>query len=218
MKAIYLLIIGISLMAGNVLADKYSGSDLTPEDRDAARKLDRMIDDARAKRDKADEEYKKQHELHTPSDGPPSGDVWRAELVFFLVVLPLVLIIWLCFLNLKNRLFLSLASRREREKLSFGLKKLSGGKAEPTITLPTLPTHYKITEPRKKRITNPFPAKRIIPKFLKIENGSIHFECGLCSQPIEIDEAGRGMEIECPDCGKKQKVPTGKRRRLSPDS
>jgi hypothetical protein len=47
-----------------------------------------------------------------------------------------------------------------------------------------------------------------IPKFLKRENGTIYFECGYCSQPMEIDASGGGMEIKCPECGEPQKVPT----------
>ena len=46
------------------------------------------------------------------------------------------------------------------------------------------------------------------PKFLKLENGSIHFECSYCSQPLEIDVTGGGTEIKCPECGERQKVPT----------
>ena len=46
------------------------------------------------------------------------------------------------------------------------------------------------------------------PKFLKNENNVIRFECGFCKQPIEIDASGGGMEIKCPNCGDKQKVPT----------
>jgi len=46
------------------------------------------------------------------------------------------------------------------------------------------------------------------PKFLKNENGIIRFECGFCKQPIEIDASGGGLEIKCPECGDKQKVPT----------
>ena len=52
-------------------------------------------------------------------------------------------------------------------------------------------------------------ARQTAPKFLRQENGTIHFECGYCNQPIEIDEAGGGMEINCPECGEGQKVPTG---------
>ena len=52
-------------------------------------------------------------------------------------------------------------------------------------------------------------ARQTAPKFLRQENGTIHFECAYCNQPIEIDEAGGGMEIKCPECGDKQKVPTG---------
>jgi DNA-directed RNA polymerase subunit RPC12/RpoP len=45
------------------------------------------------------------------------------------------------------------------------------------------------------------------PKFLRRENGAIHFACGYCSQQIEIDESGGGMEVKCPECGEHQKVP-----------
>jgi hypothetical protein len=46
------------------------------------------------------------------------------------------------------------------------------------------------------------------PKFLRLESGSIHFACGYCKQPMEIDASGGGMEIKCPECGEPQKVPT----------
>ena len=66
MKAIYLLVIGVSLLTGNLRADDYK--DLSPEDREAARKLQKMIDDDQAKRDAADAKYQKEHE-------PPSDDM-----------------------------------------------------------------------------------------------------------------------------------------------
>jgi DNA-directed RNA polymerase subunit RPC12/RpoP len=53
------------------------------------------------------------------------------------------------------------------------------------------------------------------PKFIKHENGSIHFECSYCSQPLEIDETGGGTEIKCPECGERQKVPTSNRKARS---
>jgi hypothetical protein len=60
----------------------------------------------------------------------------------------------------------------------------------------------------KEKPADPF-AKSAAPKFLRHENGAIHFECGYCNQAIEIDAAGGGMEIKCPECGESQKVPTG---------
>jgi predicted RNA-binding Zn-ribbon protein involved in translation (DUF1610 family) len=49
------------------------------------------------------------------------------------------------------------------------------------------------------------PAK---PKFIELKDGAIHFECCLCSQPLEIDSSAGGAEIKCPECGENQIVPT----------
>ena len=46
------------------------------------------------------------------------------------------------------------------------------------------------------------------PKFIELKEGAIHFECGLCSQPLEIDSSAGGEEIKCPECGENQIVPT----------
>ena|ERR1017187_2497036 len=35
----------------------------------------------------------------------------------------------------------------------------------------------------------------------------IKFDCGWCGQNIAIDEAGRGLSIDCPQCGKPLEVP-----------
>lgn len=36
----------------------------------------------------------------------------------------------------------------------------------------------------------------------------IEFECGHCQQPMVVDDAGAGLEIACPGCGKTVTVPT----------
>jgi DNA-directed RNA polymerase subunit RPC12/RpoP len=54
-----------------------------------------------------------------------------------------------------------------------------------------------LVEPQKK-----------FPKFLKIEDGAIHFMCAYCNQKMQIDASAGGQEIKCPECGDKQIVPT----------
>jgi predicted RNA-binding Zn-ribbon protein involved in translation (DUF1610 family) len=50
-------------------------------------------------------------------------------------------------------------------------------------------------------------APPVMPKFIRKENGSIHFECGCCAQRIAVDASGGGAEVKCPECGERQIVP-----------
>jgi hypothetical protein len=56
----------------------------------------------------------------------------------------------------------------------------------------------------------------IAPKFLKLEGGSIYFECGYCSQKIVVAETCGGMEIKCSECGEKQKAPAANSQSATP--
>lgn len=64
----------------------------------------------------------------------------------------------------------------------------------PPASPPVLPP---VSQPKAPPV-DPF-ARPTAPRFLTQENGAIHFECGYCSQRIEIDAAGGGMEIKCPE-------------------
>ena len=76
--------------------------------------------------------------------------------------------------------------------------------ASQPATLPMLPSAIQ----PKAKPADPF-AVTTAPKFLRRENGTIHFECGYCKQPMDIDESGAGAEIKCPECGEPLKVPAG---------
>lgn len=194
MKAIYLLVIGVSLLAGNLQADDYS--DLSPQDREAARKLQKMIDDDRAKRDAADAQYQKEHE--PPSDGLGIGG-W-----FCFLGIPAIFVF--IFINAYKKakhgdqIKLNEHEIRAMAGLALGAMKTAdqsspSNKRKPPVRQPK--------SPRVEPVVRPTP-----PRFLGQENGAILFECGYCSQRIEIDAAGGGMEIKCPECGEPQKVPT----------
>jgi DNA-directed RNA polymerase subunit RPC12/RpoP len=71
----------------------------------------------------------------------------------------------------------------------------------------TLPPTLPPVSASKAKAVDPFAASTA-PRFLRQKNGAINFACGYCSQAIEIDESGGGMEIKCPNCGEPQKVPT----------
>jgi hypothetical protein len=82
----------------------------------------------------------------------------------------------------------------------------SGSRTTASHSPPTNKSKPPVRQTKSPRV-EPF-ARPTPPRFLGQENGAIHFECGYCSQRIEIDAAGGGMEIKCPECGEPQKVPT----------
>ena len=246
MKAIYLLVIGISLFAGNV-----AHCNALQDERDK-RELERAIkqldDKEQADRDRA----KKEVDDEERAANPPSVGQQIEGLLCILSVPAFFVFVWI---NAKFKAghwdWGSSSDARfgarlkphqlpapdtlensDWEKIKLWFKKLTGGKQDQQKQIelepqrsaqsrarlvgvdgkPSSPRQIfypqqisKKSKTRKKQIVDP----RMLPKFLRVENGTIRFECGNCSQSIEIDETGGGIEIKCPGCGEKQTVPTG---------
>jgi DNA-directed RNA polymerase subunit RPC12/RpoP len=66
----------------------------------------------------------------------------------------------------------------------------------------------RVANSKPQSIEDEFFNKPTKPKFIEVKDGVIHFECGLCGQPLEVNSSGGGEEIKCPECGENQKVPT----------
>jgi DNA-directed RNA polymerase subunit RPC12/RpoP len=250
MKAIYLLVIGISLFAGNVAHCNNALQD-ERDKRELERAIKQLDDKEQADRDRA----KKEVDDEERAANPPSVGQEIEGLLCILSVPAFFVFVWLnakfkagdwdwgssnnAQLNRRNWGVSPLLPQApdtpensDWEKIKLWFKKLTGVKQEhqkqtdlepqrseqsrarlvgvdgkpsnPRQIFYPLQTSKK-TRTRKKRIVDPL----MLPKFLRIENGTIRFECGNCSQSIEIDETGGGMEIKCPGCGEKQTVPTG---------